>query len=262
MKEFFANISIDLAKVGIILYLLGLFTSAFYFSRYGILALDFAKPQSVVIGTYILLLFGALPASLLFLLKGFRWHILQVATFCLSLFVINACLTRLLCYSLSKTLLISLMTSILELMLFARLSSVLESIRHKKFALTLQAIPPRPKIIAFMVIFSIHFSFFFFPFIPSYLAGGEPFEVQVFPKTADLPASRFDDCKNKPKINKSIDSFKLRLIYESDKDLYFIREYNKDFSLEGHSVMRLKRDEILRIDYYTPNWVSFEGEAE
>jgi len=86
-----------------------------------------------------------------------------------------------------------------------------------------------------------------------------PLRVQVFTKTAELPANRFVDSKNHPQINKSLDSYALQLLYETDKDVYFLYDLQTGDTLIGYSVMRLKKDEILRIDYMTPKWVRWEG---
>jgi hypothetical protein len=98
------------------------------------------------------------------------------------------------------------------------------------------------------------------PRIPAFLSGGKPLPVQVFTKTADLPASRFVISKNQPKINSAIDSFSLRLLYETDRDVYFVNDLESEGNLIGYSVMRLKRDEILRMDYVTPKWVRWKGD--
>jgi len=57
--------------------------------------------------------------------------------------------------------------------------------------------------------------------------------------------------KNQPQINNSIDSFSLRLLYETDKDVYFVNDLQSGDNLIGYSIMRLKKDEILRMDYVT-----------
>jgi len=65
--------------------------------------------------------------------------------------------------------------------------------------------------------------------------------------------------KNQPKINNAIDSFSLRLLYETDKDAYFVNDLQSEGNLIGYSVMRLKKDEIVRMDYATPRWVQWKG---
>jgi hypothetical protein len=91
------------------------------------------------------------------------------------------------------------------------------------------------------------------------LGGAKPLAVQVITKTPDLPANRFVSSKNEPKINNAIDSFSLRMLYETDKDVYFVSDLQSEGSLIGSSVMRLKKDEILRMDYTTPRWVQWKG---
>lgn len=259
MKDFLARLPIDLAKFGVALYLLGLFTSAFYFSQYGILALDLARPQAVLIGVYIFLFYGALPASILLLLKDRRSPLLQIIVFCLMLCIKNAVLMYALDYRLPSLCILAFVTSFFEFLFFAQQSSLLRSIGKKGLVLRLSAVPSLPKAVVFTIIFSVHFALFIFPFIPSYLGGARPLRVHIYPKTTDLPLSRFADSKNNPQINPSFDSFEVFLIYESDKDLYFVEELPSEWGLEGYSVMRLKKDEILRIDYPAPRWVSLKG---
>ena len=262
MKDLLARLPIDLAKFGVILYLLGLFTSAFYFSRYSVLALDFTRPQAIVIGAYILLFYGVLPALSLFLLKNVTSAFLQMIAFWLALCAKNTVLMYSLDYPLLQVCVLALLTSLIEFLFFAHMSSLLRSVGKKRFALTLSAIPSQFKALVFAIIFSVHFAIFIFPLIPFYLGGAKPFKVQVFCKTPDLAANDFVTSKNQPKVNPSIDSFKLFLFYESDKDYYFVEELTSEWGLEGYSVMRIKRDEVLRIDYNTPKWVSMKGAEE
>ena len=66
--------------------------------------------------------------------------------------------------------------------------------------------------------------------------------------------------KNQPKVNSAMDSYSLRLLYETDRDVYFVSDLKSEDNLIGYSVMRLKRDEILRMDYATPKWVQWKGD--
>jgi hypothetical protein len=253
MKDFLSNISLDFVKLGITLYLLGLFTSALHFSRYSILALDFTKPQSILVGGYILFFYEALPALFLAVLAKFHRTTVQMFAFCTVLLVKDTALLYLLGYRSWNLVGIIVLSLLLELLFFLEFGF---SVNGKPRRTRLNVVPTRIRILAFTVIFSVYFATFVFPLIPSSLGGAKPLRVHVFTETADLSGSRFVMSKNQPKINSKLDSFALFLVYETSNDMYFLEERVSNSGLEGYSVMRIKRDEILRIDYVTPKWVT------
>jgi hypothetical protein len=258
MKSFIDDLT-DMAKVGAILYVLGLVSCAIHFSRYSILALDLTRPQLIVIGIYIAFLYGILPAGILFALSIVRSRTWGSISFCLALFIKNIGLAYFLGYAALWSFGVGVLTTILELALFGDVHRGEVSCSSRRLVIALTPSFTRTKLVAFAIVFSIHFAVVFLPLIPSYLAGAKPLRVHIFPKTADLPANRFILSKNMPKVNPSMDSFAVKLIYESDKDLYFLEEPGSLSGLEAYTVMRLKRDEVLRIDYPTPLWVSLRS---
>jgi hypothetical protein len=96
----------------------------------------------------------------------------------------------------------------------------------------------------------LSFAAFLYGSIPAYCGGGAPMLVQVFTKEPELPANRFMATRNSPQINPTIPSFRLRLLYESPEYFYFVAESRG--RMRGHSVMRLSREQVLRLDYVTP----------
>jgi hypothetical protein len=47
------------------------------------------------------------------------------------------------------------------------------------------------------------------------------------------------------------------LLYEFDKDAYFLTEITADRVVFSHLVTRIQKDEIQRMDYQTPKWVTW-----
>ena len=47
------------------------------------------------------------------------------------------------------------------------------------------------------------------------------------------------------------------LLYESDKDAYFLTEIKANGAVLDHLVTRIHKDEIQRMDYQTPQWVTW-----
>jgi hypothetical protein len=258
-KNWWSDLSLDAAKLGLLLYVLGLLASSFYYSRFSILSLDLAKPQCILLGIYVVGLYVGLPAATLFSLR----RTCRVG-------VISAVLVTVLCasdaglalaahYRPLTLILLVLLTVTLQFFFFADFVSLWRSANNGRLQITFVLPPPRVKALLFALLFCVHFSQFAFPQIPAFLGGAKPLSVQVFTKTANLPANRFFMSKNQPQINNSIDSFSLRLLYETDKDVYFVNDLQSGDNLIGYSIMRLKKDEILRMDYVTPKWVQWKG---
>src|SRR5580658_3759401 len=65
---------LDAAKAGLGLYIVGMLTSGIYYARFHILALDFTRIQSVVVGVYLIVLYLAAPAGAVWCAGRFRAH--------------------------------------------------------------------------------------------------------------------------------------------------------------------------------------------
>ncbi|HJX85172.1 MAG TPA: hypothetical protein VJ723_12585, partial [Candidatus Angelobacter sp.] len=88
-RNWLSALGTDAAKLGLVLYLLGLLASSFYYSRFSILTLDFTKTQSILIGVYIVALYAVVPAVVLFVLRGMRSTKAILAGFCAGLGLAN-----------------------------------------------------------------------------------------------------------------------------------------------------------------------------
>ncbi|MCU1284101.1 MAG: hypothetical protein JWO13_451 [Acidobacteriales bacterium] len=245
------TLGLDTAKIGLMLYVLGLVTSGFYYSRFSILTLDFSKAQSIVLGLYVVCLYLGSPLIILYCVRKAP-KILAIMALCGILTVLWLVVGFASGYTGVLLGLISISSSVMQILMFVT--------TDRDRTLNLTMLPGRLRSGLFLLIFSFHFSQLYFPQIPVYFGGGRPMRVQVFTKSTDLPANRFVISKNQPQINKSLDSFSLQLLYESDHDVYFINDLKSDNVTVGYSVMRIKKDEIIRVDYMTPKWVQWKGE--
>jgi hypothetical protein len=259
-RNWLTDLSLDVAKVGLLLYVLGLLTSSMYYSRFSILSLNLAKPQCILLGIYVIGFYVGFPLGTLWCMRRVARVGLILAGLLCVLCISDAALAFAAHYRGATLTLVVFLSLILQFFCFLDLTSLWQSIGKRQLQIVFVLPPPRAKVFAFCFLFCIHFSQFWFPRIPAFLGGGRPLLVQVFTKTPDLPANRFIANKNQPKMNNSIDSFSLRLLYETDNDVYFVNDLKSEDSLIGYSVMRLKKDEIVRMDYVTPKWVQWKGE--
>lgn len=244
-SDWLSSVAKDTAKLALLLYLCGLLSFSFYYSRFRILSIDLARPEAVLIGLYIVLLFvlppwiASRPGSSSGRLARLRIPALLIASTGLDLWILGR-----IGYHLSAAITLAIVAGILQLGLTILMQQQNES----------SSMLQRACLIGALIVCSINFSIYWLPRIPAYYGGGMPYDVQVFTKTPDLPANRFFKYKNQPQLNMSMDCFKLKLLYETDKDLYFVDELRESDNPIGYSVMRLKRDEVLRINYETPMW--------
>jgi hypothetical protein len=257
-KNWLSDLGWDVAKIGLMLYVSGLIASSFYYSRFSILTLDFAKPQCILVGIYIVITYAVLPAIILFGSRNFSISA-ATATLVITLCFADGVLGWILNCRGSTLVQAIVITLVLQVFLFTNSASIWQTLRKRQLQIAFFLPPPKLKTIVFGLLFSLHFSLFWFPRIPAHFGGAKPFKVVVITKTADLPANRFVISKNQPKINKSIDSFSLTLLYETDKDFYFVDDLQSETDLVGYYVMRIRKDEILRIDYVTPKWIRWTG---
>jgi hypothetical protein len=242
---------VDAAKAGLALYIMGMLTSGAYYARFHILAIDFTRIQSIVIGVYLIALYLALPAG--FVWCGAQFSHLPVARMmvCLALLAaLDIGLATLLKFSWKNLTVTALSTLALQLILFVDWKTLLASLRNRKLQIKFLHQPTRERIVVFSLVVCLHFSLFWFPRIPGNFAGGMPVQVQVFTETPGLPDSRFASTKDKPQINSQMDSYALWLLYQTDTDVYLLDSLPGDTLLDD-DVMRITQDQVIRMDYNT-----------
>jgi hypothetical protein len=242
---------VDAAKAGLALYILGMLTSGAYYARFHILALDFTRIQSIVVGVYLMALYLALPAAFVWCGAQFSGHRAARLLVCLTMLAaLDVGLARLLKDGWGNLALTSLSTLALQLFLFVDWKTLLSSLRNRKLQIQMLHQPTREVVVVFGLLVCLHFSLFWFPRIPGNFAGGMPVQVQVFTETPGLPDSRFVSTKDKPQINSQMDSYALWLLYQTDTDVYLLDSLPGD-TLIDDDVMRITQDQVIRMDYNT-----------
>jgi len=242
----------DAAKAGLALYVVGMLTSGIYYARFHILALDFTRIQSIVVGVYLVALYLAAPAAAIWCVRLLSSHrSIRIATCILLLAACDVSLGHLLKVPWGAMPMRSLSTLLLQLMLFVDGHALWVSIRQRRFDLQLMHQPTRARMVALGVFVCLHFSVFWFPRIPGNFAGGLPVQVQVFTETAGLPDSRFAATKNKPQINSQMDSYALWLLYQTDSYVYLLDSLPTNDTLIDDDVMRITQGQVIRMDYNT-----------
>lgn len=243
---------LDAAKAGLTLYVLGMMTSGIYYARFHILALDFARIQSIVVGVYLIGLYLAAPAAAVWCVKGISRLKAVRLTVCIALLAaLDAALAMLLKCTGKSLILLPVVTLALQLILFVDWKTLWASLRNRKLEIVLLHQPTRERLVALGILVCLHFSFFWFPRIPGNFAGGMPVQVQVFTETPGLPDSRFAATKNKPQINSQMDSYALWLLYQTDTDVYLLDSLPTGDTLIDDDVMRITQGQVIRMDYNT-----------
>lgn len=243
---------LDAAKAGLMLYVLGMLTSGLYYARFHVLALDFTRIQSIVVGIYLIALYLALPAG--FVWCAAQFSALKPIRLLISLALLAAMdtgLAVLLKYRGRDLAMVALTTLAFQLVLFVDWKSLLDCLRERKLTLQLLHQPTRERLVALGILICLHFSLFWFPRIPGNFAGGMPVQVQVFTLTPGLPDSRFAATKDKPQINSQMDSYALWLLYQTDTDVYLLDSLPANGTLIDDDVMRITQDQVIRMDYNT-----------
>jgi hypothetical protein len=243
---------LDAAKAGLALYVVGMLTSGIYYARFHILALDFTRIQSIVVGVYLIALYLALPAA--FIWCGAQFSALKPVRLLISLALLAALdvgLAVLLKYSSRGRTMVALTTLALQLILFLDWKKLGTSLRRRRLDLSTLHQPTRERLVALGLLVCLHFSLFWFPRIPGNFAGGLPVQVQVFTATPGLPDSRFAATKDKPQINSQMDSYALWLLYQTDTDVYLLDSLPAGGTLIDDDVMRITQDQVIRMDYNT-----------
>lgn len=251
-KHWLSLSGLDAAKAGLALYVVGMLTSGIYYARFHVLALDFTHIQSVVVGVYLILLYMAAPAAAVWLAWHIRLHRAVRIVLCIVLFAgLDAGLAWLLKCPPRAVLTRTLTTLAFQVGLFVDWGSLWGGLSNRKLALQLLHQPARETMVALGIFVCLHFSLFWFPRIPGNFAGGMPVYVQVFTSTPGLPDSRFAATKNKPQINSQMDSYALWLLYQTTTDVYLLDSLPVRATLIDDDVMRISKDQVIRMDYNT-----------
>ncbi len=249
---------LDAAKAGLALYIVGMLTSGIYYARFHILALDFTRIQSIVVGVYLILIYLAAPAAIVWCVrwigtrKAQRAQKAQRALVGIAVLAAVDAGVAMLLGCAWITLIIGTLTTLgLQVMLFVDWKTLWASLRQGTMELQLLHQPSRETLVALGIFVCLHFSLFWFPRIPGNFAGGKPVPVQVFTENTALPDSSFVDRKNKPKINGQLDSYSLWLLFQTDTDVYLLDSLPADGTLIDNDVMRITKGQVLRMDYNT-----------
>ncbi len=252
-KKHWLNLSgLDAAKAGLALYIVGLLTSGIYYARFHILALDFTRIQSIVVGVYLILIYLAAPTAIVWCV---RWitdrKALRAIVGIGLLAAVDFGFGWLLGWSRKFLAAGILSTLALQVMLFLDWKTLWASLRNRRLNLQLLHQPSRETLVALGFLVCLHFSLFWFPRIPGNFAGGKPVQVQVFTEPAVLPDSRFVNRKDQPQINSQLDSYSLWLLYQTDTDVYLLDSLPTAGTLIDDDVMRIAKSQVLRMDYNT-----------
>ena len=243
---------IDAAKVGLALYIVGMLTSGLYYARFHILALDFTRIQSIVVGVYLVAIYLATPAACVWLVRHLsRYRLVRVTACILLLAAMDVGLFRLLKPSLRAFEYGVFTTLALQLILFVDWVAVWKSLLTRRLDFQLMHQPTRARLVGWGLVVCLHFSAMWFPRIPGSFAGGTPIYVQVFTSTPGLPDLRFQTIKNHPQINGEMDSYSLWLLFQTDTDVYLLDRLPSKGTLIDDDVMRIPRDQVIRMDYNT-----------
>jgi hypothetical protein len=243
---------IDAAKFGLALYIVGMLTSGLYYARFHILALDFTRIQSIVVGVYLVGIYLAAPAACVWVVRHLsRFRLVRVSACLVLLAAIDVGLFKLLHpsprafkYGVSTTL-------VLQLILFVDWMAVWKSLLTRRLDFQLMHQPTRARLVAWSMVVCLHFSAMWFPRIPGSFAGGTPIYVQVFTATPGLADSRFLPVKDHPQLNNELDSYSLWLLFQTDTDVYLLDRLPSKGTLIDDDVLRIPRDQVIRMDYNT-----------
>jgi hypothetical protein len=228
----------NLAKAGIILYLLGIACTFFYFNQFNILSVDYLKPNAIILGIYQWVYFIAMPrVALLFVnymvrnsrhaLAGFvLFALLQIAANLMLFFMLGS-------FNTGSCLLVIFLTALLIIF-------------HTNFSAgRLTITPPVARTYLFGIVFCFSFSYFIFPKIPYELGGAMPVKVNAVLSDSTLLQSRF--------------SKSLYLLYATGDDYYFIekkQDANTQLVFE-YIIKKVSKSAIKKIEFTKSIWQPF-----
>jgi hypothetical protein len=247
------GLALDFTKVGAALYVLGLLISSAYCSQFNIVAFDLLRPHAILEGLTALLLLAAPPVLLLSAGRQVKRQPLRTLGPLLLLAALDSGLLAVIGPRALPS--AASLGCILALVQIAALTPLLAG-SVPAFDPNQQAAHRSGGRLAVGAIIALSmYVILIFPHLQVQYGGGRPYHVQLFPKTPDLVASRFALTKNRPRVNPVLDSFKVLVLYESEKDFYLLEERGSAATLEGYAVIRVPKDEVLRLDYSAPRWV-------
>jgi hypothetical protein len=227
----------DPIKAGAIIYILGLVCSIFYFSQFNILSIDFLKPNAIIIGIYIWVYFVWVPRASLLGIRGMKRPKIYIEWALLFFFLMAI-------FNIGILLLLG--NGIWNVIVEGCIISIVVLMYHTDFWKgRLTVTPSLLKSCSFGFIFCLLFAYFIFPKIPHQFAGGEPMEVKVFLKDSSLLYSRFTN--------------RVRLLYESDKEYYFIEKIVDANTgiLFQYTVKKINKSDVRKIEFTKSNWQPF-----
>ena len=205
-----------------------------------------------MVGVYLVGIYLAAPAACVWLVrKVSRFRLVRVTTCVVLLAGIDMGLFKLLKPSWHAFKFGVSTTLALQLILFVDWEAVWKSLLTRRLDFQLMHQPTRARLVAWGMVVCLHFSAAWFPRIPGNFAGGVPIYVQVFTSTPNLPDSRFMPVKDHPQLNNEMDSYRLWLLFQTDTDVYLLDKLPSQGTLIDDDVMRIPRDQVIRMDYNT-----------
>lgn len=256
--QWLVNLGLDVSKLTLGVYLLGTIASLIYYSRFSILTLDLIRTQSILVGCYVVTAYCILPAATLRACKEVPNASRAIITVLVVIYAADFVIIRFAGYRGWTLSALSSVMVALQLSFFIVLDSVKQSKRERRMLVRFTVIPKKARSAVLLVPCLFHFSNVLLPHIPMYLGGAQPMNVEVFTEKANLASVRMSGVKPSRNFNGTLDSFQMNLLYESDKDAYFLTELTSNGAIFAHLVTRIHKDEIQRMDYQTPEWVNWK----
>lgn len=241
--------ALDATKIALALYITGLFISSVYYLTFSILSLDLLRAQSILIGAYFVAAFAAVPALTLLALESLKrpWTITIIFV------LVLAGKDLAIAYVLELGGATTILLVVLQMAMFASFTG---GWRERPLVIEYRPLtfggPQVAALVALMLVFATRV----YGQIPGYLGGGRPIPVTVLTDPQDLPANRFIQTPGTA-VNTKLLSHRLSLLYEGGDQMYFVAKSSR--SMEGYSIMRLRRDKVLRMDYVTPVRFKIKG---
>lgn len=256
-SSWLATLGSDVTKVALGLYLLGTITSILYYSRFSILTLDFVKAQSILVGCYVLGAYLAIPFGILWVLRCTESNVLIACTFFASLLIFDLVIL----YAVEQRgimIVLALATMLpVQLIAFLEGASILDSVSQRRAEFRFRLVPGKLQAAKTAILACVHFSLLIYAGIPMYLGGAKPMEVWIVTKTEGIAKTPLDPPDGKPNSNGAPTSYGKMLLYETDKDMYFLTDVKGNGVLLERIVSKIPRSEILRVSYDTPLWVTW-----
>lgn len=247
--------SIDLAALVLWPYAIGFLVAVIYYSRYRIFSVALLSPQYIIMGCYVLILYGVVPYLVLRMSATlFRppFQAIVAITILLGLDVVLSLL-------LHRSGIIPMGWLMpIHLMLF-QLAGFTLSLRRLNLTLS----PGVLRVGIGLALASLHFSYFFAGNVPYYLGGAKPVDVTVLP-SGDGIVLRNRFSQRLPEADGKRQTVKLKLLFESGEEFFFLDTIQTSFVTNGVTassataasiVVRVPKRLVDRMQYYTPRWL-------